>query len=108
ARRDIEAAVALHADRLMLTPNRITIRDQVSRWGSCSSNGNLSFSWRLILAPSRILDYVAAHEVAHLEEMNHGPQFWALVRRSCPGTDEAKAWLDRYGIELHRYGVSPD
>ncbi|MEO0730089.1 MAG: SprT family zinc-dependent metalloprotease [Pseudomonadota bacterium] len=106
ARKDLEAAVAVHADRLMLTPNRITIRDQVSRWGSCSSNGNLSFSWRLIMAPTEILDYVAAHEVAHLEEMNHGPRFWALVAKSCPGMDRSRAWLDHYGIELHRYGAS--
>ncbi|MEO0791740.1 MAG: SprT family zinc-dependent metalloprotease [Pseudomonadota bacterium] len=105
ARRDLDARVQIHAHRLRSSYNRITIRDQVSRWGSCSSNGNLSFSWRLILAPPAILDYVAAHEVAHLREMNHGPRFWALCAQTCPDFAEAKNWLDLYGIELHRYGV---
>ena len=105
ARLDLEARVAVHAKRLGLIPNRITVRDQVSRWGSCSSNGNLSFSWRLVMAPAKILDYVAAHEVAHLAEMNHGPNFWALVRKTYPELDEAKNWLDAFGIELHRYGA---
>jgi len=103
ARRDITDRVAWHATRLKLQPNRITIRDQVSRWGSCSSSGNLSFSWRLIMAPPDVLDYVAAHEVAHLAEMNHGPRFWELVRKTCPGMDEARAWLDLQGADLHRY-----
>ncbi|MEM7776408.1 MAG: SprT family zinc-dependent metalloprotease [Pseudomonadota bacterium] len=104
AKRDLERRVAFHAKRLDLVPQRISVRDQLSRWGSCSSNGNLSFSWRLVMAPPAILNYVAAHEVAHLEEMNHGPNFWALVRKTCPAMDEARAWLDLYGIELHRYG----
>ena len=104
ARRDLERRVLVHAQRLELNPQRISVRDQVSRWGSCSSNGNLSFSWRLVMAPPEILDYVAAHEVAHLAEMNHGPNFWALVRETCPDMDDARAWLDLYGIELHRYG----
>ena len=89
-----------------LRPKRLTVRDQTSRWGSCSSTGALSFSWRLILAPPLILDYVAAHEVAHLAEMNHGPRFWALCRKTMPRTDEAKTWLQVYGIDLHRYGTS--
>jgi predicted metal-dependent hydrolase len=65
----------------------------------------LSFSWRLVLAPPAVLDYVAAHEVAHLREMNHGPRFWALLRQTCPDMDEAKRWLRIYGMDLHRYGV---
>ncbi len=105
AKRDLQRRVGVHARRLELCPQKLSVRDQLSRWGSCSSNGNLSFSWRLIMAPPAILDYVAAHEVAHLAEMNHGPNFWALVRRSCPNMDEARAWLDVYGIELHRYGT---
>jgi len=80
------------------------VRDQATRWGSCSTTGVLSFSWRLILAPARILDYVAAHEVAHLKEMNHGPRFWALVERCMPAMKEAKSWLQLYGLDLHRYG----
>ena len=71
------------------------MRDTRSRWGSCASNGRLSFSWRLILAPPEILDYVAAHEVAHLQEMNHSAAFWALCERLCPATEEAKRWLKR-------------
>jgi predicted metal-dependent hydrolase len=104
ARRDLDTQVTHHAKQLKLRPTRLTVRDQTSRWGSCSSTGALSFSWRLILAPPFILDYVAAHEVAHLSEMNHGPKFWALCRKTMPRTDEAKAWLQVYGVDLHRYG----
>lgn len=104
ARRDLDARVLHHARTLGVAPKRIAVRDQATRWGSCSTTGVLSFSWRLILAPARILDYVAAHEVAHLTEMNHGPRFWALVERSMPGMGEAKSWLQLYGLDLHRYG----
>jgi predicted metal-dependent hydrolase len=105
ALRDLDQRVAYHAARLRLKPKRIAVRDQASRWGSCSTTGVLSFSWRLILAPSQILDYVAAHEVAHLKEMNHGPRFWVLVRQTMPAMDEAKRWLQIYGMDLHRYGA---
>lgn len=105
ARRDLDASVLAHARQLGLRPKRIAIRDQSSRWGSCSTTGVLSFSWRLVLAPPLILDYVAAHEVAHLAQMNHGPKFWALVRETMPRLDEAKLWLLHYGTELHRYGA---
>ena len=88
-----------------MRPRRIGLRDQTSRWGSCSSNGLLSFSWRLILAPPLVLDYVAAHEVAHLAEMNHGARFWKLVAECVPRLDEAKHWLRHEGSDLHRYGV---
>jgi predicted metal-dependent hydrolase len=108
AMRDLDQRVAWHAARLRLKPKRIAVRDQSSRWGSCSTTGVLSFSWRLILAPSHILDYVAAHEVAHLKEMNHGPRFWALVRQTMPAMDEAKRWLQIYGMDLHRYGAAAD
>lgn len=104
ARADLEDRVAWHGDRLGLKASRISVRDQTSRWGSCSTTGALSFSWRLILAPRHILDYVAAHEVAHLAEMNHGPKFWALVRRTMPDMDDARRWLQIYGMDLHRYG----
>lgn len=108
AHRDLEERVAFHAERLRVTPKRIAVRDQSSRWGSCSTTGVLSFSWRLIMAPPTILDYVAAHEVAHLKEMNHGPRFWALVAKTMPGLDEAKRWLQIYGMDLHRYGTVYD
>jgi predicted metal-dependent hydrolase len=105
AKLDLEQRVATHAERLGVKPGRLTIRDQTSRWGSCSTTGALSFSWRLVLAPPAVLDYVAAHEVAHLREMNHGPRFWSLVRQTCCGMDDAKRWLQMYGMDLHRYGV---
>jgi len=106
ARRDLDARVLEHAKQLGVRPKKLVIRDQTSRWGSCSSTGALSFSWRLVMAPAFVLDYVAAHEAAHLREMNHGPRFWALVDRMVPEMDEAKNWLQVYGMDLHRYGVS--
>jgi predicted metal-dependent hydrolase len=84
---------------------RLSIRDQSSRWGSCTSAGSLSFSWRLILAPPFVLDYLAAHEVAHLVEMNHSPRFWRVCARVCPSMERAKKWLDTSGNDLHRYGI---
>lgn len=104
ARRDLEAASRRYADMLGVPIRRVTIRDQTSRWGSCSSNGALSYSWRLILAPSYVLEYLAAHEVAHLVEMNHSPRFWRVVQKLHPGLDRAKVWLDIHGTDLHRYG----
>jgi hypothetical protein len=108
AHKDLDERVAFHANRLRVTAKRIAVRDQSSRWGSCSTTGVLSFSWRLIMAPPAILDYVAAHEVAHLKEMNHGPRFWALVRQTMPDLEEAKRWLQIYGMDLHRYGTIYD
>lgn len=105
ARADLDGSVLHHCRALNVKAKRICVRDQTSRWGSCSTTGVLSFSWRLILAPPLVLDYVAAHEAAHLAEMNHGPKFWALVRKTMPRMDEAKRWLTGYGTELHRYGV---
>ncbi len=106
ARRDLDQRVLVHARALGVKAKRIAIRDQATRWGSCSTTGVLSFSWRLILAPQRILDYVAAHEVAHLAEMNHGPRFWAHVERLQPTMKDDKRWLQVYGLDLHRYGPS--
>jgi len=105
ARRDLEAASRHYAAALGVAVRRVGVRDQSSRWGSCSTTGMLSFSWRLILAPSAVLTYLAAHEVAHLIEMNHSPRFWQLVQRICPDHDRAKAWLDAHGSDLHRYGL---
>ena len=84
--------------------SRITIRDQKSRWGSCSSVGRLSFSWRLVLAPPYVMDYVVAHEVAHLLEANHSPAFWRVVDRLTADRKTGRAWLRRHGLQLHRYG----
>jgi predicted metal-dependent hydrolase len=106
ARRDLAAAVRQYADALDVKFGRISVRDQSSRWGSCNSDGVLSFSWRLILAPPFVLDYLAAHEVAHLVEMNHSVRFWRVVDRICPEMERAKAWINAHGNDLHRYGVS--
>lgn len=107
AKRDLEAASLRFAHALGVEIKRVVVRDQSSRWGSCSTTGVLSFSWRLILAPSAVLTYLAAHEVAHLVEMNHSPRFWRLVQKLCPDHERAKGWLDVHGADLHRYGL-PD
>jgi predicted metal-dependent hydrolase len=101
---DLNRAVARHTTTLGIPARKVAVRDTVSRWGSCSAQGHLSFSWRLILAPPLVLDYLAAHEVAHLKEMNHSHRFWALTHRLCPRTEEAEAWLKRHGASLHAYG----
>lgn len=103
AKADLEDRAGMHAATLDVRYRRISVRDQASRWGSCSSTGTLSFSWRLILAPPEILDYVAAHEVAHLKEMNHSPAFWSLVAKLCPDFKAAEHWLTHEGPDLHRY-----
>ena len=106
ARRDLEAAVARHCATLGVASRKVTIRDTTSRWGSCSSTGSLNFSWRLIMAPPFVLDYLAAHEVAHLKHMNHSERFWALARKLSSDTDRAEAWLQQHGSLLHRFGAS--
>lgn len=105
ARADLDVSVQKYSSQIGIHPKRVTVRDQSSRWGSCSTTGVLSFSWRLILAPPSVLDYVAAHEVAHLQEMNHGPKFWALVEKLDPDMDVSRKWLQIYGMDLHRYGT---
>ncbi len=104
ARNDLMDRSRHHAQAMEVRFARLSVRDTVSRWGSCSASGALSYSWRLILAPPFVLDYVCAHEVAHLKHMNHGPRFWALVARHAPRMDEARAWLKREGSRLQRYG----
>ena len=106
AKHDLEVASRRAAEQLGVRIKRVSIRDQSSRWGSCSTTGVLSYSWRLILAPAFVLDYLAAHEVAHLIEMNHSRRFWRLVERVCPNVTRAKTWLDAHGTDLHRYGLS--
>ena len=103
ARVELSEASTKYAAAMGVDYKRISIRDQKSRWGSCSAAGDLSYSWRLILAPSHILDYVAAHEVAHRQEMNHGPKFWRLVLKHCPHASEAKQWFKAHSAELHRF-----
>lgn len=105
ARRDLEAATARHAATLGVTVKTIRLGDPTSRWGSCSSSGTIAYSWRIIMAPPEVLDYLAAHEVAHLREMNHSPRFWRHVAAICPGMEEAKTWLNRHGAALHAVGA---
>ena len=100
AKRDIEALVEKHTQAVGRRAKAIRYKDTSSRWGSCTADGTLSFSWRIMMAPPTVIDYLVAHEVAHLREMNHGPDFWALCRKLCPRTDEARAWLKRNGSAL--------
>jgi predicted metal-dependent hydrolase len=106
-RREAMARISLIAQSeamaLGVRYSRITLRDQRSRWGSCSSKGTLSFNWRLVLAPHDVLDYVVVHEVCHLAELHHGPDFWALVARRRPAYEDSKQWLDQHGWELLAY-----
>ncbi len=97
-------SVKRHTTALGIPAKRITVRDTKSRWGSCSANGALNFSWRLIMAPPFVLDYLAAHEVAHLRELNHSHRFWKLTHQLCPRTEDAEKWLKTYGGALHRFG----
>jgi hypothetical protein len=107
AKRDLEEAVRRHAAKVGRSPKALSLRDTSSRWGSCSAKGALNFSWRLILAPPFVLDYLAAHETAHLRHHDHSDQFWALTKNLCPEMDRAEAWLKAHGAHLHRYGRRP-
>ncbi|RVA12813.1 M48 family peptidase, partial [Mesorhizobium sp. M7A.F.Ca.CA.002.05.1.1] len=100
AKKEIEKLVAKHTEALGKRAKAIRFKDTSSRWGSCTSEGNLSFSWRIMMAPSPVINYLVAHEVAHLKEMNHGPKFWKLCEKLCPDTDRCKDWLKRNGGAL--------
>ena len=105
ALKDLLLASEHYANAMNVEFSALTVRDQSSRWGSCSAARALSYSWRLVLAPRYVLDYVAAHEVAHIQEMNHGPRFWRLVLTHCKNAKEARNWLKHQARDLHRYGV---
>ena len=107
ARRRIAERVAEYSETLGVKAKRVTIRDTASRWGSCSSLRYLSFSWRLVMAPPHVLDYVVAHEVAHLRELNHEPRFWRLVETLVPHMKRSQDWLEEHGATLHRYAPKP-
>ncbi len=100
ARAEIEPRVARDAAKLKRKVSAIAFKDTVSRWGSCTSDGKLSFSWRIAMAPPQVIDYLVAHECAHLAEMNHGPNFWKLTEDLCPGHKRPKDWLKRNGGKL--------
>lgn len=104
ARSALGEAVSTWTGQLDLPLPKISIRDTSSRWGSCSSSGTLSFSWRLILAPPQILTYVAAHETAHLKHLNHSKSFWKLVERLHPDYQVAETWMKKNAVDLFRYG----
>ena len=106
AKADLTARVALHAQTLGVKPARLQVKELRSRWGSCSVDGVLSFSWRLILAPPYVLDYLAAHEVSHLKEMNHSRRFWAHVRGCMPDFERGRAYLHEHGCALHAVGLA--
>ena len=100
AKRDIEALVQRHTGAIGRKAKSIRFKDTSSRWGSCTADGNLSFSWRIMMAPPPVINYLVAHEVAHLKEMNHGPKFWKLCAELCPDTERCKAWLKKNGGAL--------
>ena len=92
--------MAKHTQAVGRKAKAIRFRDTSSRWGSCTSDGTLSFSWRIMMAPAPVINYLVAHEVAHLKEMNHGPKFWRLCEELCPDTERCKDWLKRNGGAL--------
>lgn len=104
ARHDIEALVEKHTKAIGRRAKSIRFKDTSSRWGSCTADGGLSFSWRIMMAPPSVIDYLVAHEVAHLKEMNHGPKFWKLCETLCPDTRRCRDWLKRNGNALQAIG----
>ena len=103
AREIFEQKVSYYAQMMGVSYGRIAIRDQKTRWGSCSGEGNLNFNWRLIFAPAGVLDYVVVHELAHRKEMNHSPRFWKVVEDTMPEYRKYQKWLKENGRGLHRY-----
>ncbi|WP_193174285.1 M48 family metallopeptidase [Oricola nitratireducens] len=104
AKAEIGELVARHTDTVGRPAKSIRYKDTTSRWGSCSSEGNLSFSWRIMMAPKPVINYLVAHEVAHLVHMNHGKDFWALCEELCPDTERCRAWLKKNGTALQAIG----
>lgn len=103
ARDRLAERAGFHAALLGRPIRGLALRDTRSRWGSCSAAGRLSFSWRIAMAPPEVQDYLAAHEVAHLAELNHSARYWAVLARLLPGYERPRAWLKREGRSLHRY-----
>jgi hypothetical protein len=104
ARRELLRRARQKAALIGREVESITLRDPKSRWGSCSAKGRISFSWRLIMAPRAVLDYVVAHEVAHLKELNHAPRFWRLTAQLTRDVEGPRQWLREHGAALHRFG----
>lgn len=108
AKADIEPLVSRHAAAIGRKARSVRFKDTTSRWGSCSAEGNLSFSWRIMMAPPAVIDYLVAHEVAHLKEMNHSAAFWHLCQQLCPRTNQCKSWLKRNGAKLQAIPFSDE
>ena len=104
AKREIARRAQPMAERIERAITGLTVRDTRSRWGSCTPDGKLSFCWRLILTPEWVLDYVVAHEVAHLAHLNHGPKFWQTVKSLGVNPEQSRAWLDVHAERLQRIG----
>jgi predicted metal-dependent hydrolase len=107
ARKEIEALAGRHSASVGRKVKAIHFKDTTSRWGSCTADGNLSFSWRIMMAPGPVINYLVAHEVAHLKEMNHGAKFWKLCEELCPDTERCKAWLKKNGNALQAIAFDP-
>ena len=100
ARRELPPRLMELAARAGLSVTRVSVRNQRSRWGSCSSRGSIALNWRLLLMPPGVRDYVLWHELMHLKRGDHSPAFWKLVEQACPGYAMARAWLRAHGPEL--------
>ncbi len=100
SRAEIEQVVVEQARRMKAKPKAVSIRDQRTRWGSCSSRGNLAFNWRLVMTPPSVLEYVVVHELAHLFELNHSKDFWNIVASFCPDYKKARTWLRKNASSL--------
>lgn len=105
ARRECEIRAMEMASHIGKKVKVVKVREQRSRWGSCSAKGTLTFNWRLVFAPLSVFDYLIAHEVAHLAEMNHSDRFWQVTASLCPDYKKARLWLKRHGHDLHRFGA---
>jgi predicted metal-dependent hydrolase len=105
AKADLTARVRHFSEILGVRAGRVQVKEIRSRWGSCSADGAIGFSWRVILAPPFVLDYLAAHETAHLKEMNHSRRFWAQVKKALPDFERGRKWLDAHGSALHAIGA---
>jgi predicted metal-dependent hydrolase len=108
ARRQLLRATEAHAVRLGTEFRSVTVRDTRTRWGSCSAQGNLSFSWRLVLAPESVLEYVVVHELCHIDVPNHSKAFWRHMEAAMPAWRGPAAWLKRHATALHAYELTPD
>jgi hypothetical protein len=106
ARADIAACVARRAREMRQRPGRLYIMDQRTKWANCSGRRNLSFNWRLVMAPPEVLDYIVVHELAHLIEPRHSPRFWLIVQSHCPEYETQRSWLRRHEAELKSWKVT--